>query len=48
MKKKLMILMTCALAAVGVAQVSPGDALGDYEDRFTKLNKAYAKDPDTH
>ena len=41
-----MILMTCALAAVGVAQVSPSDALGDYEDRFTKLNKAYAKEPD--
>ena len=36
--------MTCALAAFGVAQVSPGDALGDYEDRFTKLNKAYAKE----
>ena len=41
-----MILMTCAMAAISMAQVSPSDALIDYEERFTRLNKAYAKEPD--
>lgn len=38
--------MTCAVAAIAMAQVSPGDALIDYQERFTRLNKAYAKEPD--
>lgn len=46
MKKLLMIFMTCALAYSAMAQVDPGDVLGDYEERFTRLNKAYAKEPD--
>ena len=41
-----MILMTCVLATVAMAQVSPSDALVDYQERFTRLNKAYAKEPD--
>lgn len=41
-----MIMMTCVMASMAMAQVSPSDALGGYEERFTKLNKAYAKEPD--
>ena len=41
-----MIMMACVMASMTMAQVSPSDALGGYEERFTKLNKAYAKEPD--
>ena len=41
-----MIMMACVMASMTMAQVSPSDALGSYEERFTKLNKAYAKEPD--
>ena len=46
MKKLLMTVMGCLLLATAAAQVSPEDAIGDYQDRFTRLNKAYAKEPD--
>ena len=46
MKKLLMIIGCCVATATAVAQSSLVDSLGDYEARFTKLNKAYAKSPD--
>ncbi len=46
MKKLLMTVMGCLMMATAMAQVSPEDAMGDYQDRFTRLNKAYAKEPD--
>ena len=45
MKKLLMILMACLLATVAMAQALPDEQKGDYQERFTRLNKAYAKDP---
>ena len=45
MKKLLTVLLLCCAVASVSAQVSPDDAIGDYEDRFTRLNKAYAKEP---
>ena len=35
----------CAAAAMAIAQNSI-DTLGNYEERFTRLNRAYAKEPD--
>jgi hypothetical protein len=46
MKKLLITVIGCLMVAMATAQVSPEDALGDYEARFTRLNKAYAKEPD--
>ena len=46
MKKLLMTVIGCLMVAMATAQVSPEDAMGNYEDRFTRLNKAYAKEPD--
>ncbi len=46
MKKLLMTIMGCLMLATVAAQVLPEDAIGDYQDRFTRLNKAYAKEPD--
>lgn len=36
----------CLVSMMGMAQSSLADSLSDYEARFTKLNKAYAKEPD--
>ncbi len=45
--KKIFAIIVCSLvAATASAQISLLDSLGDYEARFTKLNKAYAKSPD--
>ena len=45
--KKLLFTLCLALAATAShAQMSLVDSLADYQGRFTKLNKAYAKDPD--
>ena len=45
--KKLLLIIGCWLAATATfAQTSLVDSLGDYQARFSKLNKAYAKAPD--
>ncbi len=46
MKKFLLITTCCLLASAAMAQNSLVDSLSDYQARFTKLNKAYAKSPD--
>lgn len=46
MKKLLTTLMACMLTASVLAQALPDELKGDYQDRFTRLNKAYAKEPD--
>lgn len=46
MKKLLMTIMGCLMLATAAAQVLPEVAIGDYQERFTRLNKAYAKEPD--
>ncbi|MBO4587068.1 MAG: PD40 domain-containing protein [Bacteroidales bacterium] len=46
MKKLLLILGCCLLASTSMAQNMLLDSLGDYQSRFTKLNRAYAKSPD--
>ena len=46
MKRILSIaLCLCAIAFSTRAQVQPSDEPSDYEERFTKLNRAYAKSP---
>ena len=45
MKKLLLTLASCLLVLSATAQSSSADSLGDYEARFTKLHKAYAKSP---
>lgn len=42
----MMILSACVLTACAVAQALPEELKGDYQERFTRLNKAYAKEPD--
>lgn len=46
MKKLILILSCCMMASVSMAQNGLLDSLSDYHARFTKLNKAYAKEPD--
>ncbi len=46
MKKLLTILGCCLAATITMAQSTLADSLANYQARFTKLNKAYAKDPD--
>ena len=46
MKKLLLILSCCMMASASMAQNLLIDTLGDYQSRFTKLNRAYAKSPD--
>lgn len=44
--RKLLTVIACALLSLpALTQTSLADSLADYEGRFTKLNKAYAKDP---
>lgn len=38
--------MTCVVVSCAMAQALPEELKGDYQDRFTRLNKAYAKEPD--
>ena len=45
MKKALFAALMCMAAAMATAQLDI-DTLGNYEERFTRLNKAYAKEPD--
>ncbi len=45
MKKALFTALMCMAAAMASAQITI-DTLGNYEERFTRLNKAYAKEPD--
>ncbi len=45
MKKALFAALMCMTAAMATAQLDI-DTLGNYEERFTRLNKAYAKEPD--
>ena len=45
MKKALLAALMCMAAAMATAQLDI-DTLGNYEERFTRLNKAYAKEPD--
>ena len=45
--RKLLFLALCLVGIAGAtAQNVPGDSIGDYQTRFAKLNKAYAKSPD--
>lgn len=45
--KKLFLILACCLTATGtMAQELLIDSLSDYQSRFTKLNRAYAKSPD--
>ena len=46
MKKLFLILSCCMMASVSMGQNVLLDSLSDYQARFTKLNKAYAKAPD--
>ena len=44
--KKILAILACSLMALNAtAQVDIEDSIGDYEARFTRLNRAYAKSP---
>ena len=46
MKRILTIVLSfCAIVCSAGAQVQPAEESADYEERFTKLNRAYAKSP---
>lgn len=46
MKKLFLILTCCLMGTAAMSQNDLLDSLSDYQSRFTKLNKAYAKSPD--
>ncbi len=46
MRKLFLILAAGLLASSAAAQGSLADSLGDYQSRFSKLNRAYSKAPD--
>ena len=45
MKKILTILACCLAMATAIGQTVPDDSTSDYEARFNRLNRAYAKSP---